>query len=373
MTQAILSANPINPSESDSDRRVSGRIQMLRAVLPSLHTRPAWLNGTCLALIWIALLIYGTLIPFDFDLAGHSDRFPDLWSLLATALTSVRWRPATGGANAWIVDLVTNLLLYGPLGLFVRWGAQRHGCRVWSQILITVIVLFLVSYLLECAQSLTPSRVGSWYDVIMNTTGGLLFALAAGIIKTTVCTTTFWIYRKVATILKKLMMAINTLRHNRTFIVVMLSIDCLLILFWYGMTTSASVPSPHESNWLPFARQFEMSYDKAMVDIGHHLMQYGLLTLLLSAQFLSMPIRRRTVWLVFTVVILTTLPYSLRSNSHMFIGDMTEPTLALTAVACLVIGVHGLAHAIRKSDRRKSERRKTHLPIENDLRRFQSV
>jgi len=364
MTQAILNSKNMQRVANDNLRPDTHRLQTIHASLPSLRSRPAWLKGRCLAMTWIVLLIYGTLIPFDFDFSNQGDGVEGLGSFIAAILTSVSWRSATGPWQAQCVDLLTNLLLYGPLGLFVRLGAQRHRWHWVSQMVMTLLVLFLVSYLLECAQSLSPSRVGSWYDVAMNTTGGLLFAIVAVRVNLAVRWVTFFVYRKAAFVLRQLLVFVHDLQNNRSITVALIGLDIVLIALWLTMNPSNHTAMSVEVNWLPFARQFEASYDVAMMQIGRQLAHYCLLAALLSIHLLIMPIRHRTGWLVLAVVLLATWPLTRTSNHMVFGGDVTEPIIALMATGSLITMIHVLAHAVRRSDRRKSQ-----SPITLDLRR----
>ena len=118
-----------------------------------------WAVGVVLA------VLYGSLLPFSFDLA--------------------RLTPGTGFGLLRIglypisrEDLLTNIVVYLPLGLTVAL-AVRSSCSVWTQVAIATAVGGAVSVLAESLQSATAMRVACWSDVAFNTSGALLGAAAA--------------------------------------------------------------------------------------------------------------------------------------------------------------------------------------------------
>ena len=124
----------------------------------SRHGPGLWLAGTMLA------IAYGSLIPFDFDPSAFL--FSD-----AIRVGSLHW--SYGGLG----DLITNVLLYLPLGwLAVRFFAGGHaGIRracLWSLALGSGLSLSL-----EVLQTQSYSRVASWSDVLLNTGGTALGAV----------------------------------------------------------------------------------------------------------------------------------------------------------------------------------------------------
>ena len=93
---------------------------------------PAWMGTRAMACVWLVLIAYGTLVPFDFEpikLGGVGGFFAWLFALM----TSPTW--ITSGANDvsslgtpnWINDLVVNCALYGPLGALLRIDGWQRG------------------------------------------------------------------------------------------------------------------------------------------------------------------------------------------------------------------------------------------------------
>jgi VanZ family protein len=136
-------------------------------------TRPA--AGITAALLIIAGVLYGSLIPFGFNLSAYT------WGN-GLGLLGLRWRSAP-----WD-DILTNVLVYLPVGasLFL---ARLHGARrsrtsfgVRRRCLAVfnaVLAGSLVSVLAESLQAGLPERQSSWTDVVLNTLGTFLGGILA--------------------------------------------------------------------------------------------------------------------------------------------------------------------------------------------------
>ncbi|HET9448683.1 MAG TPA: VanZ family protein, partial [Steroidobacteraceae bacterium] len=113
-----------------------------------------------LLLVVLALIVYGSLYPFNFK--------PDaVEGGVLEALRQLSWARAGRG------DRISNVLLYLPLGfcLFL-WLAQRWR-RAPSMIIATVLGT-LLSLSIEIAQVYISARVPSLTDVTLNALGTLL-------------------------------------------------------------------------------------------------------------------------------------------------------------------------------------------------------
>jgi len=126
--------------------------------------RGGW--GAAAFLILSALTAYGSLLPFDF----HIER-----------LGVVRLTLAETGA----ADIQTNLLVYAPIGASLALFLTRRGFGKFAAILAAVLGGSALSLALESAQTLLPSRVASWTDVLLNATGSLLGGVTALLIAST--------------------------------------------------------------------------------------------------------------------------------------------------------------------------------------------
>ena len=117
--------------------------------------RPGLVAG--LALIYTLLLIYGTLFPLEhWTTPGISP-----WELM---LANARRHTAWG-------DLVTNLLVYIPLGLLLmRLRIRPRHCLVCRWALV-VLAGALLSATLEYIQAWLPGRTPSLIDLGLNALG----------------------------------------------------------------------------------------------------------------------------------------------------------------------------------------------------------
>lgn len=108
-----------------------------------------------LALLGVAVVLYGTLLPF------HVDPHRELsWRL--------NWhRPSPG-------DTIANILLYVPIGVFLRLFFRRRGSS-WPQETIPALATAAgLAYLTEVLQTVLPARVPSLTDSVCNTTGSMI-------------------------------------------------------------------------------------------------------------------------------------------------------------------------------------------------------
>ncbi|HEU4653535.1 MAG TPA: VanZ family protein [Steroidobacteraceae bacterium] len=115
-----------------------------------------------LLLCILALIVYGSLYPFNFNTylteGGLSGAFREL-----------RWARAGRG------DLILNVLLYLPLGFCLVLAGSKLN-RVLAVTAATLVGAVL-SLSIELAQSMLPSRVPSLFDLTLNTLGSLLGAV----------------------------------------------------------------------------------------------------------------------------------------------------------------------------------------------------
>jgi VanZ family protein len=127
-----------------------------------------------------ALLLYGSLLPFDINP-------PALTWADGFGLSRI------GFHDASLEDAVVNLLIYLPLGLSVAAGISVRRARRTSaeapplekgglgggRIVIAVALSAAFSIAIEAMQTLSPSHVASWTDVALNTLGAAIGALLA--------------------------------------------------------------------------------------------------------------------------------------------------------------------------------------------------
>lgn len=125
------------------------------------------LKPVALAAAVIAIIVYGSLYPFSFG-AGTTPQGAAA-ALLAT------WREPTSRG-----DIVSNILLYLPLGLF---AARALTQRSWAvRVALAMAIGTGLSVAVELVQFYSPSRTTRMSDVYANAMGTLLGAALAGLL-----------------------------------------------------------------------------------------------------------------------------------------------------------------------------------------------
>lgn len=142
--------------------------QQLRAELagPMGPARDGHVSGSAwrVPALLAALIVYGSLIPFDLDWRGAT------WSSMRAG---VAWpRPN-------IEDVGVNLLVYVPLGAALFQAFRRYRAARWAGLAATVLLGAGLSLTIEWLQTLSRMRVACGWDVIVNAIGS-----AVGVIGT---------------------------------------------------------------------------------------------------------------------------------------------------------------------------------------------
>jgi VanZ family protein len=109
-----------------------------------------------LLLLGIALIVYGSLYPWEFQ--THPGRI----------LVPTRWRHLLSGFA--LRDAVVNLVLYLPLGL-AGYLVLPRAAGAGPRIALVTCAAFLLSACIESGQLFMRSRVAAPIDVLMNTAG----------------------------------------------------------------------------------------------------------------------------------------------------------------------------------------------------------
>lgn len=127
-------------------------------------TRGPVLLSRYLALAWLGLVVYGSLHPFS----GWRDTGVSPFAFLEG-----------GWPRYWTVfDLVTNVLVYLPLGFLLTLALTGLPGR-FTPAILAVLLSGSVSCGLESLQTWLPSRVPSNLDLACNTLGSLIGAILA--------------------------------------------------------------------------------------------------------------------------------------------------------------------------------------------------
>ena len=121
-------------------------------------------------LLYTAFIIYGTTIPFHFA-GGWDEALLKLRSLPLNPLVA----PDTGRRLS-IPDVVQNVLFFLPFGVF---GFLAGSRRTMGRIILVTLLGLCLSLGMESLQLFTIDRVTSLGDVLTNTAGAFIGAVAA--------------------------------------------------------------------------------------------------------------------------------------------------------------------------------------------------
>jgi len=120
----------------------------------------------CLCVLYVFLVLYGSLMPFDFVNDDATVRRNFHAAFLYWPL---------GQQHASRTDALANVMLYVPMGLLIATRlAGRRGRRRVSAVLAALLVGTVASVAVEGLQLLSPSRVGGINDVQSNALGALI-------------------------------------------------------------------------------------------------------------------------------------------------------------------------------------------------------
>ena len=129
---------------------------------------------TALCVLYAGLLVYASLMPFDFT-ADEQIIHRKLEGALGAESFANFWRSGR-------TDVLSNFVLYIPLGflLTTRLSARKRLPR-WLAALAVTVLSASVSAMIELLQAHSLTRVCSGKDVVMNAGGGLVGAVAGAI------------------------------------------------------------------------------------------------------------------------------------------------------------------------------------------------
>ncbi len=303
---------------------------------PLLWRRPWWAHARFAAAIWAALVAYGSLMPFQFDFARVG--------LSMFALSN---------ATSTLADVALNLALYVPLGVMLR-----RAWRLWWPAVVGVCVL---SYGLECAQGLTPGRVASWRDVAANATTGTAAALLTPWVARGFRTAAFACYRRGW----RVQSTLQALRRQPWLLFAVVAVNVVLLGIWATTVLAPVRPSSSlATNWMPFGQHFARSYDKAAFFLSRSMFLYCGLGSVLCLTLMRRVQRRPLLWVALTMAVIVAVQEALRQAARHAQADITEPIIAVAAVALVFTTGWLFIHAVRKSCRRRQS-----VPVAVDRRR----
>lgn len=331
----------------------------------SAGQRPLWARPGLLAGLVVIVLVYGSLIPFDFAWSGAVKQAGGTWPALLGVLTSPRWISAGPGQSVLGIpyrasDVLVNVLLYVPLGITLRMSLRQRWPSNTGQLLGAWALAFALSWTVESMQSLMPMRVASLNDVAANGLGALIGGLAAVRLWLVYKRSAFACYCRLVPLISRL----HRWRARPGVAMTIALANAVIIGVWYlGELRGAGIGIQGEAA-LPFERAFNLPYDLGALVLGQALLAYagiGCLLLLLTytgARRLAMN------WVVLIVVLLAFAAELSRAATHNAMPDLTGPLLALAAAALMSVTVYTLSFAVRRANRRRHD-----LPFDGPDRR----
>jgi len=313
------------------------------------HALPAMARPGVLAFVWVTLLAYGSLLPFDLALSA----------LFAHPAEGFRSLGLSASHSLSHVDLVTNLLLYVPLGVMLRIALRRRGLHPAAQIALGVLAVLLLSGGMEYLQAYSPSRVASLADVLANVGMGVVAVVFAPWLWAVTRRFMFWAYCRLSWPIHMLRVRMRFARRSPQAMLALVLLNATLLTTWYA-TQAANAWGPATASAqgdvaLPFERHFATSYDTAALLLGRSLLVYAALGCLLSLSMLRGRAKPALRWVVVGVLLVSLgiELYRSRSTAGGFRADITEPLIALGAALLMGITTYLFAHAIRRSNRRR--------------------
>lgn len=317
--------------------------------------------------MWVLLLVYGSLLPFDLEPARFFEESGGVRAGLVGWLSGPGWvgaadygGPTAMGFSQSSVDLAVNLVLYVPLGLLLRIALRRRGWHWTLQIACASLGVFALSWMMECTQAWSASRVASLWDVLSNVGMGVAGVLLGSALWSAVRHALFWLYCRLAWPVHALHIRLRYLRRSAMVLMTLVLVNTALLTAWYITQAARVFGGPAEAQAdvaMPFERHFAYSYDTAAVLMGRSLLIYAAVGCLLSLSMLRSRAKRPLFWVVTGVfgVALGVEFYRYTSRGGAFRADITEPLIAVSAALLIGITAYLFAHAIRRANRRQRQ------------------
>ncbi|MEM9347143.1 MAG: VanZ family protein [Planctomycetota bacterium] len=315
--------------------------------------RNVWTRPGVLASVLVAVVLYGSLLPFDFVWSAAVRDSGSVIAALWAALMSPQWVTAKQGVSPLgvpfvVSDLLMNLVLYLPLGVTLRM-ALRNRWHHWPiEMLGTCGIALALSWTVESLQSLMPMRVASLNDVLANTVAALVAAMLAPVLWQAYRRSSFWLYCRLAGVIARL----RRLATRPGVAIAIAILNALLIGLWYVGELHEAGIGDQTVLALPFERAFALPYDLGVMVLGEALLAYaGIGCLLLLMTYTGIQ-RVAMGWVVLAVVVLAFGAELSRAATHNAVPDITGPLLALSAAAIMGVTIYTFSFAVKRSNRR---------------------
>lgn len=119
-------------------------------------------------LLTFLFILQTGLVPYDFTGIAGEGKGHALFSMAVS--------------NLVYADIVSNIFLYVPLGMFCQWTLRRKLRLPLVAVLLTLLLGGLLSVGIEWIQAYSPSRVSSLIDVVSNVIGTVLGAALSWVV-----------------------------------------------------------------------------------------------------------------------------------------------------------------------------------------------
>lgn len=349
---------------------------------PELAQSPRWVQRidatsshyVLLAAAWMAFVAYGSLVPFDFKAPWPPDTGAFSLALywLYLAINSPKWWDhATidlmnnlGESSIW-GDYAMNLMLYLPIGALLRLRLLRMGRPTWRQIAEPALAVLLLCWAVECMQGMVASRLASYNDIVVNTAGGLIGAMASRRGAMAMRQAVFFLYCRVAHWMHDIGAFVERQREKPVMLVVVTVLNVALFALWWKLRLMpGKAAGKRPVNWLPFHDQFSYPYEVAVEHLGRMMILYMLMGMLLSLQFLSFRRRSGVGVMVLVVAVLAAFHEVLGMFRAGQRADVTQPIVATMTVVGMAYLGYMLVRSVHSCCRRREE-----VPVAVERRR----
>lgn len=324
-------------------------------VMPKPARRLPW---TTLLMLYLLLLGYGSLLPFE----GSSELV--VWQAWDSWFDGLYWLVSQPDWGMWRrVDVYANVVLYVPAGVFALFVFRGRLPWGWLGAWIgAVLLLGVFSYGMESCQVLVTDRVASLNDVVCNAMGGAIGATVSLVFRSFAIGVAFvgtvW-YRRVARHVVGTVGPAGGWRAAGGLLLVGLA--GWLMWRYLGHWSAMERPDVVELNWWPMGWHYVLSYDKALVLLIRATLTYAMVSGLLwvawhvwrgsgSGSWTLLPV----VWLGLGMLLGWGVEMW-RVMSGRTAGDVTEGLTAAAGVGMFVLVVVMWRRGFVRGDRRRAD------------------
>ncbi|MEO0586092.1 MAG: VanZ family protein [Planctomycetota bacterium] len=332
---------------------------------------PMWASPGVLAVAWGAVVVWGSLLPMRFDGPGFVAEHGGVWEAVVAALSTPALRG--GWDRTDFSDVLTNVVLYVPLGLLLRMalrGRRRPGEGgaaaglddsrgawepgwVWHAGVAAGVVAGM-SWLLESTQALAPGRVGAMSDWLLNAGPGALAAVVGPAAVDGARRLAFFGYTRSAGVWHVLkgqlrLWQMRPVRLETVSIVAALA----AVLGAYAWVADNGLPGQGALACLRFVRHGAIAFLEGGRRAAATVLVYAVAAACLGLPLLGRGLRRKMGRVIVGVLALAALVEVVGLVSHGSLPDVTEGCLALMGVMVGGIAYAAGVAAVRWSCRRR--------------------